>query len=167
MHIPTVACISDRTRLGIHTTCTNRRARGPALEQWDHHAATILQGQSVGGKPLSRRPTVRGPTLKKDNRPLIYDLGRLVRSPTTFFLSPLGFSLSVSFVSPSVSFFSLALSDGHLARPRGILAREGHRKFSALIRDPILLATDYSAAKHAHRIFRDGFSDRRINFETS
>lgn len=50
-----------------------------------HSSGTISGGG--GGKPLSRRPTVRGPMLKKDNRPLIYDLGSLVRSPSTFFLS--------------------------------------------------------------------------------
>lgn len=122
-----VACISDRTRLDIHTTCTNRRARGPAFEQWDHHTATILQGQSVGGKLLSRRPTVRSPMLKKDNRPLIYDLGRLVRSPSTFFLSPLCLSLSI-FRFAIVSFFLLALLDGHLARPRGISNTRGSSK---------------------------------------
>lgn len=150
VYIPTVAymCMSDRTRLSIHTTCTNRRARGPALEQWDHHTATILQGQSVGGKPLSRRPTVRGPMLKKDNRPLIYDLGSLVRSPSTFFL--LYASLYLSFyhrLSRSISYFLLALSGGHLAWTRGIWTQEGHRKFSALIHNPILLATGYCGHK--------------------
>lgn len=157
--------MSDRTRLGIHTTCTNRRARGPTLEQWDHHTATILQGQSVEGKPLSRRPTVRSPMLKKDNRPLIYDLGS--PSPVSFYFLPFSFMLLSVFSFTIVSLFLLALSGGHLARTRGIRTREGHRKFSALIRDPIPLVTSYSATKHTNQIFHDGFSDRRINFEIS
>lgn len=162
-----VACISDRTRLGIHTTCTNRRARGPALEQWDHHTTTILQGQSVGGKLLSRRPTVRSPMLKKDNRPLIYDLGRLVRSPSTFLLSPSCLSLSI-FHFTIVSFFLLALSDGHLACTRYLNTRGSSKIFG-----PYTLSYsighrlfDYEA-RPSNFIFHDGFSDRRINFETS
>lgn len=137
MYILTVACMSDRTRLGIHTTCTNRRARGPTLEQWDHHTATILQGQSVEGNLFLGARPCGAPMLKKDNRPLIYDLGSLVRSPSTFFLSPLYFSLSI-FRSTIVSFFLLALSGDHLARTRGIRTREGHQRFSALILYAIL-----------------------------
>lgn len=82
-----------------------------------------------GETSFSRRPTVRGPMLKKDNRPLIYDLDSLVRSPSTFFLSPSCFSLPV-FRSAIVSFFFLALSGDHLARIWGIRTRERHRKSS-------------------------------------
>lgn len=154
-----VACTSDRTRLDIHTTCTNRRARGPALEQWDHHAATILQGQSVGGKPLSRRPTVRGPMLKKDNRPLIYDLGSLVRSPSTFFLS---LSLSLTSLSVYLSFYHLfPLSRSSSSLSFGWPPRSNTRYLNTRGSSKIL---GPSTRSHSigHRLF--GYEARPTNF---
>lgn len=95
--------MSDRTRLGIHTTCTNRRARGPRARTIGPSRGYHSSGTISRGKPSFSAPDSPGDLkLKKDNRPLIYDLGSLVQSPSTFFLSPVlpqaSFSLPPPFV---------------------------------------------------------------------
>lgn len=84
----------------MHVVRVHAGGRQRPPEQWDRHAATILQGQSVGGRPSSRRATRTtraSAPLKKDNRLLIYGLGSLapVSSSLSFPLSafPLLFSL--------------------------------------------------------------------------
>lgn len=109
--------VNKCTRVVVHVVGAHTGVPA-ALEQWDRHAATILQGQSVGGGEGGREkereslllgalgPTTRGPMpLKKDNRLLIYDLDSLASSPSTFRLSPSRSSSSC----PSV-FLSLFLS---------------------------------------------------------